>query len=195
MIALLVNAGIFYAVSYNLVEEMYGRERVAIVTVSLAAFYTAHVFYFLRRRLVDRELLVSFTGLAAFFLAVTMPLLLGVTREWITISWAIQAFVLLWIAGKIGSEFLRHVSYVFMPSCCTVSGSRSDPRILGPPAAVNLPLTQLPPTARRAARDVRRADRFDRRRIRLYASAAGAKETDCRERENDISPAGSAGRG
>jgi hypothetical protein len=72
-------------------------------------FYTGHVVYFLQRRLVDRELLVSFTGLAAFFLAVTMPLLLS--NEWITVSWAIQAFVLLWVAGKLGSEFLRHVCY------------------------------------------------------------------------------------
>jgi uncharacterized membrane protein len=110
LVALLINAGVFYAVSYRLVDQLYGQKWVAVVTLSLAAFYTAHVFYFLQRKLVDRELLVSFIGLAAFFLAVTMPLLLS--REWITVSWAIQAFVLLWIAGKLGSEFLRHVCYV-----------------------------------------------------------------------------------
>src|SRR5207245_11347506 len=60
LLALLVNAGVFYAVSYRLVETAYGQKWVAVVTLSLAAFYTAHVFYFLRRRLVDRELLVSF---------------------------------------------------------------------------------------------------------------------------------------
>ncbi len=109
LLALLVNAGVFYAVSYRLVEEAFSREWVAVVTLSLAAFYTAHVFYFLQRKLIDRELLVVFIGLAAFFLAVTMPLVLS--REWVTASWAIQAFVLLWIAGKIGSEFLRQVCY------------------------------------------------------------------------------------
>jgi len=30
----------------------------------------------------------------------------------VTVSWAIQAFVLLWVAKKIGSEFLRHVCYL-----------------------------------------------------------------------------------
>jgi len=110
LVALLVNAGVFYAVAYRLVDEAFGREWVAAVTLPLAAFYTAHVFYFLRRRLVDRELLVVFIGLAAFFLTVTMPLVLS--REWVTVSWAIQAIILLWIAGKIGSEFLRQVSYV-----------------------------------------------------------------------------------
>jgi uncharacterized membrane protein len=110
LLALLVNAGVFYAVSYRLVDQAYGSKWEAAVTLSLAAFYTAHVLYFLWRRLVDRELLVSFIGLAAFFLAVTMPLLLS--SEWVTVSWAIQAFVLLWVAGKLGSEFLRHVCYV-----------------------------------------------------------------------------------
>lgn len=110
LLALLANAGIFYAVSHSLISDAYGREWVAVVTLSLAAFYTAHVFYFLRRRLVDRELLVCFTGMAAFFLAVTMPLVLS--REWITVSWAIQAFVMLWIASKLGSQFLRHVAYL-----------------------------------------------------------------------------------
>jgi uncharacterized membrane protein len=110
LLALLINAGVFYAVSSRLVEEAFSREWVAVVTLSLAAFYTAHVFYFLQRKLVDRELLVVFIGLAAFFLAVTMPLVLS--RQWVTASWAIQAFVLLWIAGKIGSEFLRQVCYI-----------------------------------------------------------------------------------
>jgi uncharacterized membrane protein len=68
LLALLVNAGVYYAVSYRLVDQLYGSKWVAAVTLSLAAFYTAHMFYFMMRRLVDRDLLVSFIGLAAFFL-------------------------------------------------------------------------------------------------------------------------------
>ena len=110
LLALLINAGLFYRVSFYLVEPVYGRQWVAIVTLSLAAFYTLHVFYCLCRKLIDRELIVCFIGLAAFFLAVTMPLVLS--REWITVSWALQALVLLWVAQKLGSEFLRHVCYL-----------------------------------------------------------------------------------
>ena len=62
------------------------------------------------RRLLDRELLLSFTALSAFFLAVTIPLVLS--SQWITASWAIQALVMLWIAGKLESEFLRQVVYL-----------------------------------------------------------------------------------
>jgi hypothetical protein len=139
LLALLVNAGLFYAVSYRLVEPVYGQKWVAVVTLSLAAFYTAHVFYFLRRRLVDRELLVSFMGLAAFFVAVTMPLVLS--REWVTVSWAIQAFVLLWIAGKVGSEFLRHVCYVLYAIVLFRFGFIDLQRqFLRAPSAADLPL-------------------------------------------------------
>ncbi len=139
LLALLINAGVFYAVAYRLVEEAYSREWVAAITLSLTAFYTAHVFIFLRRKLIDRELLVVFIGLAAFFLAVTMPLVLS--REWVTASWAIQALILLWIAGKIGSEFLRQVCYVLY-AIVLLRFSFVDLRsqFLRAPTAANLPL-------------------------------------------------------
>jgi uncharacterized membrane protein len=110
LVALLVNAGVFFYVGSHLIEGAYGRSWAAALTLGLATFYTAHVFYFLRRRLIDRELLVSFIGLAAFFVAMTMPLLLS--AEWVTASWALQALVLIWIAEKLGSEFIRQVGYV-----------------------------------------------------------------------------------
>ena len=46
----------------------------------------------------------------SFFLAATVPLLLS--NEWVTASWAIQALAMLWIAGKLESEFLRQASYL-----------------------------------------------------------------------------------
>ena len=135
-----MNAGVFFAVGSQLIEEAYDRRWAAALTLGLAAFYTAHVYYFLRRRLVDRELLVSFIGLAAFFLAMTMPLLLS--AEWVTASWAIQAVVLVWIAGKIGSEFVRHVAYVLfavvMARFCYVDLQN---QFLQAPPAAGLPWT------------------------------------------------------
>ena len=108
--ALLANAGLFFAVGRSLIIEAYGRPWVAELTLGLALFYIIHVYAFLARKLVDRELLVCFMGLAAFFLAITMPIVLS--PQWITASWAIQALVMLWMAQQIGSVFLRHVSYV-----------------------------------------------------------------------------------
>ena len=110
VLGLLVNAGVFFATSYAMVTDAYPGKWVAVVSLALAAFYAAHIHYFLIRRLLDRELLLSFTALSAFFLAVTIPLLLS--SQWVTASWAIQALVMLWIAGKLESEFLRQVSYL-----------------------------------------------------------------------------------
>ncbi|MCA9233737.1 MAG: DUF2339 domain-containing protein, partial [Planctomycetales bacterium] len=139
LLALLINAGVFYFVSHQLVSQAYSREWVAAVTLSLAGFYTLHVFAFLRRKLVDRELLVCFTGMAAFFLAVTMPLLLS--DAWITVSWSLQALVMLWIAGKLGSEFLRHVSYALYALVLIRFGLLDLPRnFLRAPSAADLPL-------------------------------------------------------
>jgi uncharacterized membrane protein len=110
LIGLLLNAGIFFVASYLLVRDAYGPRGVAVVTLGLTAFYAAHVYYFLVRRIADRELLLSFMGLSVFFLAVTIPLLLS--REWITVSWAIQALVMLWLADKLNSQFLRQVAFL-----------------------------------------------------------------------------------
>ncbi|MEO1998324.1 MAG: DUF2339 domain-containing protein, partial [Planctomycetaceae bacterium] len=89
LLALVLNAGIFFVSSYVMVEDAYSKPWVALVTVILAVFYTAHVQYFLLRRLQDRGLLLSFIGLAAFFVAVTIPIRLS--PEWLTVSWSIQA--------------------------------------------------------------------------------------------------------
>lgn len=110
LIAMLVNASIFFSESYRLITQIYSKESAAIVTLGLAVFYAVHVYYFLIRKLVDRELLVSFLGLASFFVIVTVPIVLS--QQWITASWAVQALVLLWIARQLGSRTLQYISFV-----------------------------------------------------------------------------------
>ena len=53
---------------------------------------------------------MSFIGLASLFVAITLPLLL--TKGWVTLTWAVQGFVMLWIASKMRSEFLRQLAYI-----------------------------------------------------------------------------------
>lgn len=110
LLGLMINAGLFFGIAYQMVEEAYGQIWVATITVGLAAFYIAHIYYFLIKRLLDREILLGFTGLAALFLSLSIPLILS--DQWITLSWSVQALVMLWIAAKVRSEFLRQVAYV-----------------------------------------------------------------------------------
>ena len=110
LFALLANAGLFFWFSHSLIGEAFRVEWVAAVTLGLTAFYIAHIRIFLSLRLEDRGLLVSFTGLAAFFLTITMPIILS--REWLTFSWSLQALVMLWMSGRLRSEFLRQIAYL-----------------------------------------------------------------------------------
>lgn len=110
LLALIINAAIFFGTAYHLIETAYGQIWVALLTVALAAFYVVHVYYCLARRVADRELLISFIGLASFFVTITLPLLLS--NQWITVSWSLQALVMLWMAGKLRSAFLQQIAYL-----------------------------------------------------------------------------------
>ena len=105
LLALLANSAILYGSGYHLISASYSRAWVAALTIGLTIYYIAHVYLFLWRKLLDRTLLLTFLALASFFLTVSLPLLL--TREWLTVSWAIQALVMLWLATRLGSNFLK----------------------------------------------------------------------------------------
>ena len=67
VLGLWINAGVFFAVSYAMVQGAYGEKWVAVVSLALAAFYVAHVYYFLVRRLLDRELSAVVYGAGGVF--------------------------------------------------------------------------------------------------------------------------------
>ncbi|HLA83814.1 MAG TPA: DUF2339 domain-containing protein [Thermoguttaceae bacterium] len=115
LLGLWINAGVFFAVGFLLTKEWlaareYPSQWIGTLTLGLTVFYVAHVYFCLARRQQDRNLLLSFIALASFFLTVTLPLVLS--SEWITVSWAVQALVMLWIAGKLDSQFLRNLAFL-----------------------------------------------------------------------------------
>lgn len=136
LIAMLVNAFIFFGESYRLITPIHGKESAAIVTLGLAVFYALHVYYFLMRKLVDRELLVSFLGLSSFFVIVTVPIVLS--QQWITASWAVQALVLLWIARQLGSRTLQYISFVLYGLVLLRFGGIDLPAQFAAPLAADL---------------------------------------------------------
>ena len=110
LLFLFLNAAVLVGFAVRYIEARFDREAIAVLTLGLAAFYIVHVVVFLKRGIRDRGLLLSFMGLAAFFVAITLPLVLS--KGWITVSWALQAFAMLWIASKMRSEFLRQLAYL-----------------------------------------------------------------------------------
>jgi len=129
ILALLVNAGVFFAVGARMIDAAFGRQWVGALALALAAFYALHVSIMLGRRLVDRELIVTFLGLSALFLTLTMPLVLS--AEWVTASWAVQAVVMLWMADRIGSRFLRSTAVVVLVLVITRFGFIDLPTSFG----------------------------------------------------------------
>ncbi len=104
------NAAIFFTLSAHLIGKDHDREWIAASSLSLAFFYTVSTVFFLRRKLLDKNLLVLMIGFASFFIAISVPLLLS--DEWITASWSAQALVFLWMSRKIGGNFLRGIAYI-----------------------------------------------------------------------------------
>lgn len=109
LIMLILNAALFFGFSFALVREALSQEWCAGITLGLAAFYIVHLYVFMQRKIRDRGLSLGFIALAAFFLIVTLPLILS--DQWLTFCWSLQALVLLWLAGKLSSRFLRYVAY------------------------------------------------------------------------------------
>ena len=105
-----INAAIYFAVAYGLIDDLYSYRWTAIVSICLASCYILQVFLFLEKKIKDRNLLIILCGFASLFIALTIPLVLS--KAWITMSWAILALVFFWMSKKIGSNFLQTVSYI-----------------------------------------------------------------------------------
>ncbi|MDD4341553.1 MAG: DUF2339 domain-containing protein [Kiritimatiellae bacterium] len=104
----MANGAAFFALGHGVVATAYSTRMVAVLTLALAAFYVILVYRFLAAHRQDRGLLMAFIALAAFFIVLTPPL--AVAKEWITLSWSLQGLVMLWLAGKLDSRFLRGLS-------------------------------------------------------------------------------------
>ncbi len=108
LLFLLLNAAVYSGFAYPLMNATFPREAMAIVTIGLGVYYIIHIYAFLARKLIDRGMLLSFIGLASFFVAMTLPLILS--EGWITVSWAIQGLIMLWISIRLQSEFLKNLA-------------------------------------------------------------------------------------
>ncbi len=104
----MANGAVFFVLGHGVISTACNTRSVAILSLSLAAFYVVLVYRFLSAHRQDRGLLMAFFALAAFFIVLTPPL--AISKEWITLSWSLQGLVMLWLAGKLDSRFLRGLS-------------------------------------------------------------------------------------
>lgn len=114
--ALLGNAALFFSSSCLLIGKMTS-ERLwyAPLTIGLTVFYIAHAYLFMSRKLRDKGLVLSFLGLAAFFLTLTFPVVFS--ARWLGAAWAMQALLMLWLGYSLNSRFLRGIAWLLFIIC------------------------------------------------------------------------------
>ena len=100
-----VNTMAFFALGHHVIVAAHPEKFAALLTLALAAVNVLCAWWMLARRQNDRGLLCMFLALAALFLTLTPPL--AISKQWITASWALQGLIMLWLAGKLDSRFLR----------------------------------------------------------------------------------------
>lgn len=110
VVMLILNSTIFSILGYGLIVDFTNNLRsFAILTISLAIVYTICSHTILRTKQKDRGLVLTFIGLSAFYTTITLPILLD--AGWLTISWSLQALLMLWLSDKLNCRFLQSLSY------------------------------------------------------------------------------------
>lgn len=99
------NALLFAYFAYSLIDERFGRPYPAVLTSLLAVFYSLHAYIFLRKSLVDKPLMMGFSGLACLFIALTLPI--AMDKGSLTMSYSLLALMFLWVGRKIESNFIQ----------------------------------------------------------------------------------------
>lgn len=107
LIGLLLTATFFFGFGYWLILRTWpGQyEYAAWLALALCAYYVVHVTVLQQRGVHDRGLQTIFLGLGAIFLSITLPLLFS--KGWLTVTWSVEALVLLWMSRKLNSPILR----------------------------------------------------------------------------------------
>lgn len=101
---ILLNASYFLGASYWILWDEY-RAWLGSFTLLLALFYGLFAYGALRRGSEQAQLALFISGLALVLVAIAVPV--QVDGPWISIGWATQAGVLMWIAFQLRAPQLR----------------------------------------------------------------------------------------
>ncbi len=110
LILMLLNSVAFFVAAHMLTVALHPVEYASIVSLSLAAYNILFAFLIARNGSEDKALFCMLYAFASFFVAFTVPLLLG--AQWIGAAWSLQALCMLWLAKRLGGKFLPFLAYL-----------------------------------------------------------------------------------
>jgi len=113
VIVLLLNAMIFFAIGYNLLQDHpIGRELLGLFAVlnGLVHFAAATIIH--KRKLADRNLFYLIVGLVMTCLTLAIPIQLD--GHWVTMMWSAEALVLFFIGRSRNVPFYEYLSFALV---------------------------------------------------------------------------------
>jgi uncharacterized membrane protein len=106
---ILVNAALYFGTVYTLLEKQH-HLYLGLFAVMVSAFYLGLGYLTYARDREDRYLILTFLGLASLFLTLAVPIQLD--QHWVTMGWALEGVVLLWIGLRASSNLTRYAAMI-----------------------------------------------------------------------------------
>ena len=110
IVYLVANAAVFSLMAYGLILDTHGRPWPSILTIFSLRSTQRTCSSSSSSARATASLLITLIALAGLYATLTMPLVLE--KESLTMSWALLGLMFLWLSGKVGSPFLRNLSYL-----------------------------------------------------------------------------------
>lgn len=109
---LLSNTSLYYAAGMYVLHYLAGGKFQGLFTLLLAVFNYVFAYTLYRSQRADRNLVYLLIGLVLTFLSLTAPVQLQ--GNYITLFWALEAVLLLWLAQKSGIQLMKTASAVVL---------------------------------------------------------------------------------
>ena len=113
---IIANASFFFSMSYGLLDEAGYHALLGSFALVVSAFYLLLFYLTWSRHRADRLLTYSLFGAAITFF--TMAVAIQLEQQWVTIAWAVESVVLVWVGLRAEAKAPRHAALVvFMVAC------------------------------------------------------------------------------
>lgn len=110
---LLLNSFIFYGLGYSLLDENEtGRQLLGLFTLANGIVHFGATTLIYKKKLGDQNLFYLAAGLVLTFITITIPVQLD--GNWVTLLWAAEAALLLWIGRTKKVKAYEYMSYPLM---------------------------------------------------------------------------------
>lgn len=108
-IMLISNTFLYYWAGMFIIN-VYSNDYAGLYTILLAVFNFAFAFPLYRRKQIDKNLVFLLIGLVLTFISIAIPVQLK--GNYITLSWAAESVILLWLSQQSGIKLLKLTSFI-----------------------------------------------------------------------------------